>query len=315
MECLSWIDNDKYQLTARIQPLTGWFWVALAFLGVAGALFILLPSTRAKILSVVRGEASSAEVDRLLSAHRAVLEDNFTLCIGRSYVVLVNRPPLSRDMQVIYRGSHQEPAERGWDYSHHFEADDGSLLVLPIEKAPRTVADSLLFFADIEHPEAGTWRNPSLMQGLYHRAKRIRELSAADVTEGVVGIEEAVPRLFELALIGGDNNPFIAALQRVAAEALPFLSSLDDSVASDLKPASERILAMLGSEKHIAEYREALWSADPIELRKAVKRVAQIGDPLSELRLQELKQHSNMSVRFAVRDALAKLAQSESNLT
>lgn len=292
--------------------MTAWFWLALAFLGVAGVLFILLPSTRAKFLRVVYGEAASAEVDRLLSAHRAVLEDSFTLCIGQSYLVLVNRAPLLRDMELIYRGRHQAPAERGWDYSHHFEGEDGALLVLPLEKAPRTVADSLLVFADIEHPQAGTWRNRSLMQGLYHRAKRIREFSAADVTGSTTGISEAIPRLFELALAGGDNNPFVEALQRVAAEALPLLSRLDDSVAADLKPASERILAMLGSKKHIAEYREALLSADPIELRRAIKRVAQIGDRLSEPRLQELKQHSNMNVRFAARDALAKLAQSDS---
>lgn len=292
--------------------MTVWFWLAFAFLGVAGVLFLLLPSTRAKILRVVRGEADSAEVDRLLSAHRAVLEDSFTLCIGQSYLVLSNRPPLLRDMQVVYRGSHQEPAERGWDYSHHFETDDGTLLVLPIEKAPRTVADSLLVFADIEHPQAGTWRNPSLMQGLYHRAKRIRELSAANVTEGAVGISEAVPRLFELALAGPDDNSFVDALQRVAAEALPLIATLDDSIDATVKPASERILALLGSEKYIDDYREALFSSDPIELRRAIKRIAQISDRFSEPRLQELKQHSNMNVRFAVRDALAKLAQGES---
>lgn len=292
--------------------MTGWFWLALGFLGLAAVLYLLLPNTRARILRTFRGEAASAEVDRLLSSHRAVLEDNFTLCIGRSYLVLVNRAPLLRDMQVIYRGAHQEPAERGWDYSHHFEGDDGALLVLPLEKAPRTVADSLLVFADIEHPEASAWRNQSLMHGLHHRAKRIRELSATNVTQDAVGISEAVPRLFELALVGADNNPFVGALQRVATEALPLIYSLDDSVAADLKPASERILALLGSKKHIADYRDALLSADPIELRRAVKRVAQIGDRLSEPRLQELTQHSNMNVRFAVRDALAKLAQSES---
>lgn len=295
--------------------MTFWFWLALGFLGVAAVLFLLLPSTRARILRTVRGEAASAEVDRLLSKHRSVLEDNFTLCIGQSYRVLVNRAPLMRDMQLIYRGPHQQPADRGWEYSHHFESEEGALLVLPLEKLPRTVADSLLFFADVEHAQASTWRNPALMQGLYHRARRIREFSATDVTEEVIGVSEAVPRLFELALVGGDNNPFVKALQRVADEALPILSRLDDTVAADLKPASERILAMLGSKKHIAEYREALLSADPIELRKAVKRIAQIGDRLSEPRLQELKQHSNMNVRFAVRDALAKLAQSESTLT
>ncbi len=291
--------------------MTGWFWLALGLMSVAAVLYLLFPASRARILRRFLGQAASAEVDRLLSTHRAVLEDNFTLCIGQTYKVLVNRAPLLRGMQVIYRGTHQEPADRGWDYFHQFEVEDGGLLVLPLEKTPRTVADSLLVFADVEHPQAGTWRNPSLMQGLYHRAKRIRELSAENVTEDMSGIGEAVPRLFELALAGPDNSPFVSALQRVATEARPLLSRLDDSVSRDLKPASERILAMLGSKKHIAEYREALLSADPIELRRAIKRVAQIGDRLSEPRLQELKQHSNMNVRFAVRDALAKLAQSE----
>ena len=291
--------------------MTAWFWLALVCVGVALALFLLLPNTRATISRALRGEAATAEVDRLLSSHREVLEDPFTLCIGQSYRVLRNRAPLARDMQVIYRGTHQEPADRGWDYFHRFEGADGAVLILPLDKTPRSVAESLLIFADVEHPEASSWRNPSLMLGLYHRAKRIRELSAANVTADAIGISEAVPRLFELALTGADNNPFVGALKRVATEALPLITKLDDSVDPDLKPASERILAMLGSKKHIAEYRDALLSSDPIELRRAVKRIAQIGDRLAEPRLQELKQHSNMNVRFAARDALATLAALE----
>lgn len=291
--------------------MTGWFWLALAFLGVAALLLLLRPSTAATIFRRVRGAPASAQVDRLLSSHRDVLEDSFTLCYGQSYRVLVNRAPLVRGMQVIYRGTHQEPADRGWDYFHQFEANDGQLLVLPLEKTPRTVADSLLVFADVPHPQGESWRNPSLMMGLYHRAKRIRERSGATVAEDTPGVREAIPRLFELALVGSDKNPFVLALQRVATQALPLLSKLDDSVEPALQPDSERILAMLGSKKHVARYREALLSTDPIEVRRAVKRIAQIGDRLAEPRLQALKAHSNMNVRFAVRDALASLAQLE----
>jgi hypothetical protein len=291
--------------------MTVWFWLALVCMAVAAVLFVLLPSTRDAISKMVRGAPARAEVDRLLSAHRDVLEDNFSLCLGQSYRVLVNRSPLARDMQVIYRGTHQEPANRGWDYFHQFELDDGRLLVLPLDKTPRTVAASLLVFADTKHPEAQTWRNPSLMSGLYHRAKRIRERSAAAVVQGVVGITEAVPRLYELALTAEVNSPYSIALERVAVQALPLISKLDDSVGADVKLASERILATLGSKKYVADYREALLSSDPIEVRRAVQRLAQIGDRLAEPRLQALAQHSNMNVRFAVRDALAKLAQLE----
>lgn len=289
--------------------MTVWFWLALACLAVAAMLLLMLPSTREAISQMFRGAPISAEVDRLLSAHRDVLDDNFSLCLGQSYRVLVNRSPLTRDMDVVYRGTHQEPADRGWDYFHQFEAEDGQLLVLPLEKTPRTVADSLLVFADTEHPEAQAWRNPSLMLGLFHRAKRIRERTAAGIVQDAVGIADAVPRLYELALTAADNSPFSVALERVSVEALPLISKLDDSVGADLKLASERILAALGSKKYVADYREDLLSADPIAVRRAVKRLAQIGDRLAEPRLQALAQHSNMNVRFAVRDALAKLAQ------
>lgn len=289
-----------------------WFWLAAGLFVATVVFFLVLPSTWARLRRLVGGDAPVAAIDRLLSANRDVLEDNFSLCYGQRYRVLTNRPPLARDMLVTYRGAHQEPADRGWDYSHHFENANGELLVLPIDKTPRTIAESLRVFEDVEHADAKQWRNPSLMSGLYHRAKRIRERSATKLTSESAGIAEAVPRLYELALMASGSNPFTAALTRVAQAALPLVSELDDNVSAELAAASENILATLGSDKYVSRYREELYSADPIEVRRAVKRLAQVGDHAAEPRLQELAQHSNMNVRFAVRDALAKLVQLES---